>query len=67
MGDCMEVMVKVTKKALKLTVKDRLFTEEALSTFLLEVESIINSRPLACVRGRLFIILSTSKRKVDNA
>ena len=39
-------MVKLTKKALKTIVKDRLFTEEALSTFLTEGESIINSRPL---------------------
>ena len=42
----MEAMVKLTKKALKAIVKDRLFTEEPLSTFLTEVESIINSRPL---------------------
>ena len=41
-----EAMVKLTKKALKTTVNDRLFTEEALSTFLTEVESIINSRSL---------------------
>ena len=41
-----ETMVKLTKKALKTTVNDRLFTEEALSTFLTEVESIINSRSL---------------------
>ena len=38
-------MVKITKRALKTIVKDRLFTDEALSTFLTEVESI-NSRPL---------------------
>ena len=43
-GGCMEAMAKLTKKALKTTVNDRLFTEEALSTFLTEVESIINSR-----------------------
>ena len=42
----MEAMVKLTKRALKTIVKNRLFTEEALSTFLIEVESIINSRPL---------------------
>ena len=41
----MEVMVKLTKRALKTIVKDRWFAEEALSTFLIEVESIINSRP----------------------
>ena len=42
----MEAMVKLTKRALKTIVKDRLFTEDALSTFLTEAESIINSRPL---------------------
>ena len=46
MGDCMEAMVKLTKRALKTFVKDRLFTDEALSTFLTEVENSINSRPL---------------------
>ena len=46
MGGCMVAMVKLTKRALKTIVKNRLFTEEALSTFLIEVESIINSRPL---------------------
>ena len=42
----MEVMVKVTKKALQMIVKARLITDEALSNFLLEDENIINSRPL---------------------
>ena len=42
----MDAMAKLTKKALKTTVNGRLFTEEVLSTFLTEVESIINSRPL---------------------
>ena len=46
MGGCMEVMVKLTKRALKVIVKDRLFTEEALLTFRTEFESIINSCPL---------------------
>ena len=46
MWGCMEVIVKLTKRALKTIVKDRLLTEEALSTFLTEVESIINSCPL---------------------
>ena len=31
-GGCMEAMVKVTKRAFKTNVKDRLFMEEALST-----------------------------------
>ena len=42
----MECMVKITKKALRSIVRDRVFTNEALSAFLTEVESIINSRPL---------------------
>ena len=46
MGGCMEVMVKLTKRALKTTVKDRLFMEEALLTFLTAVDSIINCGPL---------------------
>ena len=46
MEDCMEVMVKPTKEAFKTIVKDRLFTEEAISTFLTEVESIISSLSL---------------------
>ena len=46
MGGCMEVLVKLTKRALKTTVKDRLFMEEALLTFLTGVDSIINSGPL---------------------
>ena len=39
-------MVKRTKKALKSIVIDRIFTDEALSTFLTEVESKTNSRSL---------------------
>ena len=39
-------MVKITKKALKLIVRDRIFIDEALSSFFIKAESIINSRPL---------------------
>ena len=46
MSGAMESMVKVIKKALKLIIRDRMFTDEALSTFVTEVESIINSLPL---------------------
>ena len=46
MGIAMESMVKITKNALKSIVRDRTFTDEGLSTFLTEVESMINSRPL---------------------
>ena len=41
-----EALVKKTKKELKLIVRYQLFVVEALFTFLTEVESIINSRPL---------------------
>ena len=34
------------KKDLKSIVRDRIFTVETLSTFLKEVERILNSRPL---------------------
>ena len=37
------------KRALKAIVRDRLFTDEALYTFLCEVESILNNRPLTAV------------------
>ena len=45
-GGCIEAMVKVTKRAFKTIVKNRLFMEEALLTFHTEVKSIINSRPI---------------------
>ena len=41
-----ESMVKIMKRALKSIVRDKIFTNEALSKFLTEVESMINSRPL---------------------
>ena len=44
MGVAMEVLVKITKKCLKTIAKDRLLNEEMLSTYLVEVESIINSQ-----------------------
>ena len=45
MNGAMESLVKLTKRALKVIIKDRLFTEEALSTFLTEVESRFNDGP----------------------
>ena len=41
-----EAMMKKTKKELKSIVRYQMFAVEALPTFLTEVESIINSRPL---------------------
>ena len=49
MGGAMESMVKLTKRALRSAMKERVFTEEALHTMLLEVESTLNSRPLTPV------------------
>ena len=48
-GVAEESMAKITKKPLQSVVRDRLFTGEALSVFLTEVESVINIRPLTAV------------------
>ena len=49
MGGSWEALVKLVKRALKTVVQDRLFTQEALSTFLCEVESMLNTRPITPV------------------
>ena len=49
MGGAWESLIKSIKRALKAIVRDRLFTDEALHTFLCEVESILNHRPLTAV------------------
>ena len=46
MNGAMEAIAKITKKALKTVVRDSLFTEEMLATYLTETESLINERPL---------------------
>ena len=46
MSGAMESMVKLVKRSLKAIVKDRVFTDDLLQTFLTEVESIVNNRPL---------------------
>ena len=45
----MESIIKITKRASKSVVTDRIFTDEAMTPLLTEVESIINSRPLTAV------------------
>ena len=45
-GRSNEALVKITKGCLKAVVKGRLLREGALHTLLLEIESIVNSRPL---------------------
>ena len=49
MGGAMESLVKITKKCLKTVIKDGLLNEECVHTVLLEIESIVNSRPLTSV------------------
>ena len=46
MGGAWEALVKTVKRALRKITRERLFTEDALTTFLCEVESIVNQRPL---------------------
>ena len=46
-------MVKVTKRALKTIIKERTFTDDTLYIIMTEVESTVNSRPLANVSGNI--------------
>ena len=45
-GGIWESLVKSVKGSLKVIIRNKLFIEECLSTFLCEVESILNQRPL---------------------
>ena len=49
----MESMVKVTKRALKTIIKERTFTDDTLYIIMTEVESTVNSRPLANVSDNI--------------
>ena len=49
MGGAWEIMVKLTKRALKTVTNDRPMYEEVLRRFLVEVESTLNSRPLTSI------------------
>ena len=49
MGGVWESLVKSVKTGLKAIVKDRIFTDESLQTFLCEVESVLNGRPLTAI------------------
>ena len=49
MGRVWESLVKSVKTGLKAIVKDRIFTDESLQTFLCEVESVLNGRPLTAI------------------
>ena len=46
MGGPWEALIKSVKRILKAITRNRLFTEEALHTFICEVESILNNRPI---------------------
>ena len=51
MGGAWESVAKLTKKALRIVTYDRPMYEDSLSTFIAEIESVLNlnSRPLTSV------------------
>ena len=49
MNGAVETVVKLTKRRLKAITRDRLFKEEALSTYLTEVEAGLNNCPLTSI------------------
>ena len=46
MNGAMKAIVKITKKHLNTITRNHLFNDETLCTYLTEIESIINGRPL---------------------
>ena len=53
MNGAMEAIVKITKKHLSTITRNHLFNEETLHTYLTEIKSIINGRPLTCLSDDL--------------
>ena len=51
MGEVQQPIVKSVKTVLKAIVKDRILTYEGLQTFLYEVESVLNGRPLTSINN----------------
>ena len=49
MNGAVEVIVKLTKHRLKAVTRDRIFKEESLSTYLTEVEAVLNNHPLTLI------------------
>ena len=49
MNGAVEAVIKLIKHRLKPTIQDRLFKEEALSTYLTEVEAVLNNCPLTLI------------------
>ena len=48
-GGVWEIMVKSVKRILRLLTNEKILDEESLHTFVVEVESILNNRPLTSV------------------
>ena len=46
MGDIWEALIKSVKRALKVVIQDRLFTDEMLATLMCEFKLMLNQRPL---------------------
>ena len=46
MGGIWEALIKSVKRALKVVIQDRLFTDEMLATLMCEVKLMPNQRPL---------------------
>ena len=46
MNNAMEAIVKITRKHLNTITRNHLFNEETMQTYLTEIESLINGRPL---------------------
>ena len=53
MNGAMEAIVKITKKHLNTITRNHLFNEETLYTYLTEIESIINGRPLTLLSDEI--------------
>ena len=49
MGGAWKSIIKLTKKTLRIVTLDRPMYEDSLSTFITEIESVLNSRPLTSV------------------
>ena len=49
MGQTWKVLIKSVKRALKIVIQDRLFTDEVLTSLMCEAESILEQRPLTYV------------------
>ena len=53
MGGVWNSLVKSLKQGLRLITRDRAFTEDSSTTFLCEVEFVINQRPLTITSDRI--------------